>query len=296
MTISATNAVYILQMVLDQFCGELSFRYLLYNYNYYRYFKMALLWNLVILFTTVTMTHAVKCNMPPSLWCSSKETAQRCGVLDQCIKSLPKDTEEGPVNFTLYYGSLCNACLAMIQLQIYPTYMALGESVLNLTMVPYGNAKEKKTKTGHWKFDCQRGEEECVVNVIESCVLNMQKNKTEAFLFIHCLDNDIPEFPKAAKRCAPKFDIDYDTLMTCANGDQGEQLEHEMAVITGKLSPPHTYVPWVTLNGVHTEKINDQAMEDLMSLICKTYKGPTPDACKKHEAIVKLKQNKCQRN
>ena len=220
------------------------------------------------------------CNLPPSLWCSSRETAHQCGVSDLCDVSRTPNAATGPVNFTLYYGSLCNACLSMIQLQIYPTYTALGESVVNLTMVPYGNARENNTISGHWQFDCQYGAEECTGNVIETCALNMEKNKTKAFLFIHCLNNNIPGYRKAAGLCAPKFSIDYDELMACINGDKGAQLEHKMAVLTRQLSPPHIYVPWVTLNGVHTEKINDWAMEDLMSLICQTYKGPTPDACK----------------
>ena len=241
----------------------------------------------------VSLNQADKCNTPPSLWCSSKETARQCGVLDQCGESLTPDAGTGPVNFTLYYESLCNGCRAMIASQIYPTYLALGESVMNLTLVPYGNAKEKKTIFGHWKFECQHGEEECVGNVIESCVLNIEKNKTKTFLFIHCMEN-IADYPKAAKNCAPKFNVDYNALIACANSNQGEQLEHNMAVITGELNPPHTYVPWVTLNGVHSEKINDRAAKELMSLICETYMGPKPDACKKHETM-NLKQTRFQR-
>ena len=250
---------------------------------------MTSLWILAILFSASRLNRADKCNLFLSLWCSSGETADLCSVLQQCVDWNTEDVGAGPVNFTLYYESLCNSCRAMIASQIYPTYITLGESVMNLTLVPYGNAKEKKTIFGHWKFECQHGKEECVGNVIESCALNMEKNKTKSFLFIHCMEN-IAEYPKAAKKCAPKFNIDYDKLMACANSDQGAQLEHNMAVVTGGLNPPHTYVPWVTLNGVHTETINDKAAKNLMSLICETYRGPKPDACKKYEK-VKPKQN-----
>ena len=58
--------------------------------------------------------------------------------------------------------------------------------------------------------------------------------------------------PLLVLQCAPKFNVDLDKIMTCANGDQGNQFEHQMALITGQLIPPHEYVPWVTLNGVST--------------------------------------------
>lgn len=44
------------------------------------------------------------------------------------------------------------------------------------------------------------------------------------------------------------------------------------AVQTESLQPPHQYVPWVTVNGVHTEDIEQQAETDLVKLICQTYK------------------------
>lgn len=45
-----------------------------------------------------------------------------------------------------------------------------------------------------------------------------------------------------------------------------------MAVRTGELDPPHRYVPWFTLNGAHTEAIQDRAMTDLLKLVCDSYK------------------------
>ena len=49
-----------------------------------------------------------------------------------------------PVNFTLYFESLCPDCQRFFIKQLYHTYMALGEDVMNLTLVPYGNARVSK--------------------------------------------------------------------------------------------------------------------------------------------------------
>jgi interferon gamma-inducible protein 30 len=38
--------------------------------------------------------------------------------------------------------------------------------------------------------------------------------------------------------------------MQCFNGTLGNQLEHQMAVKTEALDPPHKYVPWIVLNSV----------------------------------------------
>jgi len=38
--------------------------------------------------------------------------------------------------------------------------------------------------------------------------------------------------------------------MACTKSPLGNQLEHEMALDTDKLVPPHRYVPWIVLNGV----------------------------------------------
>ena len=58
----------------------------------------------------------------------------------------------------------------------------------------------------------------------------------------------------------------------CTQSRTGNQLQHLYAVQTDALQPPHQYVPWVTVNGQHTEDMEDEAEKDLVGLICKTYK------------------------
>ena len=49
------------------------------------------------------------------------------------------------------------------------------------------------------------------------------------------------------------------------------------------MQPPHTFVPWIVVNGEHSEELQRRAMEDLVGLVCSLYKV-TPGA--EHEAIL----------
>ena len=77
---------------------------------------------------------------------------------------------------------------------------------------------------------------------------------------------------KSAFKCGKKLKMNLSFVKSCAGNTLGNFLQHEYGVLTENLNPPHTYVPWVTLNGEHTEEIENQAMDDLKTLICKTYK------------------------
>jgi interferon gamma-inducible protein 30 len=75
-----------------------------------------------------------------------------------------------------------------------------------------------------------------------------------------------------ATQCAEKTQIDFNKIDACRKSQLGNQLQHINAVRTENLQPPHKYVPWVTLNGEHTEEMEDEALSDLVKLLCKTYK------------------------
>ena len=38
------------------------------------------------------------------------------------------------------------------------------------------------------------------------------------------------------------------------------------------VQPPHTFVPWIVVNGEHSEELQRRAMEDLVGLVCSLYK------------------------
>ena len=54
---------------------------------------------------------------------------------------------------------------------------------------------------------------------------------------------------------------------------------HKIAQKTESLNPPHDYVPWIVIDGMHTEKLVDEAFKDLKGLVCKLYSGVLPKEC-----------------
>ena len=186
------------------------------------------------------------------------------------------------VNFTLYYESLCGGCRDFIKQQYYPTFKLIG-SIMNVHLVPYGNAEETQ-EGGKWVYDCQHGQEECIGNLIETCAIYLYPNASVFFPFIHCIETSSLSPGTAAPSCAQEYKLDYSKIQSCASGDLGNRLEHEMALKTQALNPPHSYVPWVTLEGVHTDQIQNEAEFNLIGLICGAYKGsPKPQACQEYQ-------------
>ena len=217
------------------------------------------------------------CNFSTEVFCSSQEIARKCKK--ECENYLNGGGSPAPlVRFTLYMESLSRDCRYFIITELYPTFQSVGE-IMNLTIVPYGNAQETKVGT-EWQFTCQHGEEECYGNLIETCAIHYYPNTTTQFSFIHCIEMSSSYPRESGPDCAAKFSLDYTKIKSCADGPLGNSLEHEMALKTNALRPRHEYVPWVTLNGVHTKGIQEEAENNLTKLICDAYTAsPKPSAC-----------------
>ncbi|XP_045907426.1 gamma-interferon-inducible lysosomal thiol reductase [Micropterus dolomieu] len=218
------------------------------------------------------------CSHPPSQWCSSLDSAIQCGVLKQCLESnftRSRQTVDA-VEVGLYYESLCPGCRAFLSNMLFPTWLLLND-IMTVTLVPYGNAQEKSAGQ-KYTYECQHGEQECLGNMIETCLLNMTKM---AFPIIFCMESS-GDVIKEAKTCVELYgepDLTWGSIMSCVNGDLGNQLMHQNALKTNALKPSHQYVPWVTINGEHTDDLQNKAMSSLFSLVCSMYKGPKPEAC-----------------
>ena len=245
---------------------------------------------------TVVVSSANPCAAGEQYWCQNESTAVECGVKEFCklqqsseiTKNSNRDssTLDKPVLFELYYESLCGGCRDMIRDQIYKAYTTLySTGIMQIGLYPYGNAHEKQLANGTWAFECQHGEVECQMNLIETCAIHLMQDKAAFMPFIYCLERSGPNMANA-RACASATNVDFARIVSCASTAMGNQLEHDLAVKTSELNPKHDFVPWVTVNGQHTWEIQDQASSDLIGLICDTYTGAKPDACQTHKKKV----------
>jgi len=228
---------------------------------------------------------ALGCGVPPRHWCDTVVTAQQCQVLDSCVKYAWSNQQDAPrVKLSLYYETLCPGCQMFIGQQVGPAYKQIG-NIMDIEFVPYGNAHETHDGT-KWVFQCQHGEQECVGNVITTCSMDILKNFTTYFPFILCMETAPGmDYAKVGPECAQKLSIDFAPIDACYKGTQGNQLEHQMALKTEALNPPHKYTPWIVINGKHTETLQQRAQRNLVEVICETYTGTKPDACSQYTEI-----------
>ena len=63
---------------------------------------------------------------------------------------------------------------------------------------------------------------------------------------------DSPAVYVACVQCAKKLGLDFAAISECMNSTYGNHYEHDMAAATDMLFPPHTFVPWITINWVTT--------------------------------------------
>uniref|UniRef100_A0A8C9MGS1 Gamma-interferon-inducible lysosomal thiol reductase n=1 Tax=Serinus canaria TaxID=9135 RepID=A0A8C9MGS1_SERCA len=178
-----------------------------------------------------------------------------------------------PVELSLYYESLCPACREFLVLKLFPTWLLLPEEMLNITLVPYGNAQERNV-SGKLDFQCQHGPEECLGNMMEACLMHEAQNFSTYFALIFCLESG-SSVTKNLEACLQIYapEVDIGRISTCVQGDTGVALMHHNAQLTEALDPPHQYVPWITINGVW------QGEASLLGLVCHLYQGEKPEVC-----------------
>jgi interferon gamma-inducible protein 30 len=191
------------------------------------------------------------------------------------------------IKIDLYYESQCPGCKQMITTSFAEAMKA--DRFLDMAEInfwPYGNARETQTANG-WEFTCQHGTAECQYNFIETCAVNLIQCPFMSFNFMNCMEtNDVgTDYEGVANKCATDTKIaNIADIISCYKGSDAIAMEHAVAVKTESLSPPHKYVPWVTVNDQYDEAVQDLIGDSLLKYVCDNYTGTKSVDCPASDA------------
>ncbi|CAN7945408.1 unnamed protein product, partial [Ixodes hexagonus] len=178
------------------------------------------------------------------------------------------------IKLDVFYESLCPYSIDFITTQLWPTYLLVGY-LMDVNLVPFGNAFEEEhpdADNQDWTppkpvYSCQHGPDECFGNVVQSCAAQIFNDTMVTIAFVACMST-ASEPAKAGEGCANGVAHSWGKIERCATGSKGLELQAKMSKATWDLDPPHSYVPWILVNGAHNDDQQALAQSNLLQLVC----------------------------
>lgn len=188
--------------------------------------------------------------------------------------SLSQEDGNAKVEVALYYESLCPYCAGFIVNQLGNMVQTDLFSIVNLRLIPWGNTQRSANS-----WICQHGRDECVLNIVEACVINVWPNPITHFKVIRCIERlELEGKQSQWQACFASLKLDPKPFTDCFTTRHGIDLELKYADETDRLNPPHRFVPWVLVNN----KALQEDFQNFVAYVCKAYTGRSkPAACKR---------------
>ena len=170
----------------------------------------------------------------------------------------------------VYIESLCPDCIDFILNSFKQFYEKVKKpNVAQIEFIPFGNAKEQyNTDTKKWEFSCQHEENECYGNLIETCAIQLM-GRANSYAALICIESNVKkfdkDFDKIMEYCFSDDMTLYKQIQECVSSDIGNVYQHQMAQ---KTDVNHHWVPWVVVDGVHDEDIEEKIIESLVDYLC----------------------------
>ncbi|XP_057753543.1 gamma-interferon-responsive lysosomal thiol protein-like [Arachis stenosperma] len=182
------------------------------------------------------------------------------------------------VNLSVYYGSLCQPCSTFIIKNLQEIFYNGLINIINLQLVPWANAYINNDTNN--SIICQNGPDECELNSVESCAINILNDVNKYYALIECLELlAIEKRQKNWEECFNTLGLPNAPIVKCHNTGNGTELGRKHINETALLHSPHTLLPVVVVNNNSIGK----EYENFTSYVCNSYRGSSmPEACKLH--------------
>ncbi|KAK7260012.1 hypothetical protein RIF29_25700 [Crotalaria pallida] len=178
------------------------------------------------------------------------------------------------VNLSVYYESLCQPCAVFIIKNLEEIFNNDLINIVNLRLVPWVNAYVNMTNNS---ISCQNGPDECKLNSLETCSLNIWPDVNIQYALIYCFEFLVIEGRnKKWHNCFDELDLLEEPILDCLDTGNGTELGKRYINEISQLYPPPSFVPWVVVNN---EPIGED-YENFAYYVCKAYRGvAAPAAC-----------------
>lgn len=185
------------------------------------------------------------------------------------------------VKVRIFTEAMCSDCKQFMEGPFSNVLDALGPSVMEVQIVPFGNAKfvsQDNGKGDELVVQCQHGVAECDGNSYEQCVILQLYPYAQRYLpFLHCLYDVLPMGyndelldRNIIANCSRASELDWTDISACHDD------ENQVAVLQKKAKSltPHNHlhkdVPWIEVNGRHVERTDDDEMF-FFKAVCNAY-------------------------
>ncbi|KAI9115888.1 hypothetical protein K1719_012818 [Acacia pycnantha] len=179
------------------------------------------------------------------------------------------------VNLSVYFESLSEPCATFIIKNLVEIFNKDLINIVNLQLIPWANASISNINN---TISCQNGPDECRLNSVEACVLNVTNDVNKQYALIYCFEFLALEGRHEKwQNCFNQLGLPEKPYLDCFNAGNGTLLGRDYVSQVSRLSSPFKFLPWVLVNDKPLEK----DYEKFVTHVCKAYKGPlVPPACR----------------
>jgi len=197
-------------------------------------------------------------------------------VVGLVVGNSQKDIIYNTSQVGVFFESLCPYSRAFITGSLNDAYLTVPELIESIQMVPYGIEQEQIHDNGTYSYTCQHGPNECVGNQEECCIISIYPDYNVFFPIIECMEAADQPW-NSVDACAHGNDMT--PVHVCYSSGQGAKLEHLAKIAQDQLDPPLVFVPWILIDGVHTDEIQNDCENNLTRYLCNQQWQNCPPGC-----------------